>query len=329
MAILHEQSSQLSFYLGSLHLFGRNSSRCDTVLTNGDASQAHASIRWNGVFWEMLDQSRYGTLIDGQAIAPHTKTALAVGQTIHFAKGATQKFIVTNLDAPSPMLLPIGHDGAAITLDASRLSGVPHFLPDEINPQASVSLAADGQWLWQDVHGSTVLHDGDTYQVASRDWQFFNKIMMDDSANITVSSSGAPPDAHFDFVVSQNEEHVQLAITAHERKIHLPERSHHYCLLLLARKRFQDARQGFDAFSQGWIGTDRFAHMLGVNENHLSMLLHRVRHQLAKECPVAPLHCHCIEKRRGEVRFGCFRFQIRRGCEVEAVFDPAQSTVAA
>ncbi len=326
MALLLEQSSQLTFYLSSLHLFGRHPSRCDTVLDNADASLMHASIRWNGVFWELVDQSRYGTLIDGKLIAPHAKIELASGQTLRFAKGATQSFKVINLEEPCPMLLPVSHEGDAIALPAHHPPGTPHFLPDEINPQATVHLAANGQWLCEDSHGCRVLRDGDACHVAGQSWTFFNKLAVHNTTDVSLSFK-LSADAHFDFVVSPNEEHVQLAITTSGRKFHLSERSHHYCLLLLARQRLQDARQGFDQFSQGWVGTDRFARMLGVSENHLSMLLHRVRQQLAKECLLAPLDC--IEKRRGEVRFGPFRFQIQRGCELEAIFDPMQTAIAA
>lgn len=320
MAVLQEQMSQSSFRLGSLHLFGRSPAHCDTVLTGTDAAEIHASIRWNGTFWELVDQSSPCTLVDGKQLSPNTKVELVVGQTICFAASAAQSFLVINLDAPCAVLLPIGHDGGRIVLGTCGLPKV--LLPDEHDPQASIHLAINGQWIWEDIDGSTVLRDGDWCKVAGRVWQFFNKMTLSDATNVRNGPGTWPVDAHFDFVVSPNEEHVQLAITVQERKIHLAERSHHYCLLLLARHRLQDARQGFDAFSQGWVGTGRFACMLGVTENHLSMLLHRARQQIARECTGAPLWAHCIERRRGEVRFGSFRFQILRGYEVEATFNP-------
>lgn len=321
MAILQEQSSQRSFYLGSLHMFGQNPIRADTLLTNPDASQRHASICWNGALWEIVDHSRHGTLIDGQPIASNTKTALAVGQIIRFAPGAAQSFKVINLDAPCPMLLPVGQvddDRAVIALHTL------HFLPDDTVREASIHLAINGQWLWEDINGSTVLQDGDRVHVAGQCWQFFHKPMVDASADVSAAPKSTTADLHFDFSVSQNEEHIQLAIRAKDIKLDLGERTHHYCLLTLARRRFTDARQGFDVLSQGWIGTADLADMLKVEEKHLSMMLHRARRQIVKQCPTA-LAPDCIERRRGELRFGSFCFQIQRGCKLEAVFDPHQS----
>jgi FHA domain len=322
MAILLEQRSQQSFYLASQHLFGRNQVRADTLLDNPNASQSHATVSWNGTAWEMTDHSRAGTLINNVAIAPNTPIALAIGQVLRFAAGATQSFKVLDLAAPRPMLLPLGHTQAAIALDSQ------HFLPNESAPQAVVRRNENGQWSWQDVHGSMALQDGDTLHVAGQDWLFFNKQSDSAAATLPLPLPAQPGvideqfAAQFNFKVSQNEEHVQLALLAKDTHIDLGERSHHYGLLTLARKRLLDAQQGFDALSQGWISTDRFAAMLGVEEKHANMLLHRARLQFTRQGPAAASFCECIERRRGELRFGHFGFQIMRGCELEAVFEP-------
>lgn len=320
MALLEEQRSHQSFYLASQHLFGRNQMRAATLLDNPAASQSHATINWHGTEWRITDHSRAGTLINEVAIAPHTAIALAVGQILRFGAAAMQSFKVLDLDAPWPMLLPTGHEnglGRAAMALHSR-----HCLPNESTPQAVIQQTHDGQWLWQDVHGSMVLEDGDTLHVAGQDWLFFNKQMPDDAATMPPPARPGVIDAQFNFKVSQNEEHVQLAVLANDTRIDLGERSHHYGLLTLARKRFLDAQQGFDRLSQGWINIGSFAAMLGVEEKHANMLLHRARQQLAKECPMTTPFWQCIERRRGELRFGSFGFQIMRGCELEAVFEP-------
>ena len=322
MAILHEQGAQQSFYLGSRHMFGQNLTRADTLLTNADASQQHASIHWNGTHWEIVDHSRHGTLIDGQPIPSNIKIALAAGQIIRFAPGAAQSFKVINLDAPCPMLLPVGHPGDDRPAIALRTL---HYLPDDDTRKASVHLAINGQWLWEDANGSTALHDGDRMHVAGRCWQFFHKPGVDAGTDVNAAAKPPAPDLHFDFLVSQNEEHIQLSINARDETLDLGERTHHYCLLTLARRRFADARQGFDVLSQGWIGTSELADMLKVEEKHLSMMLHRARSQIVKQCKAAALAPDFIERRRGELRFGSFGFQIQRGCELEAVFDPGQA----
>jgi hypothetical protein len=319
MAILQElQLQKHTIYLGSLHLFGRNPSQVDTVLNNPDASQIHASIRWNNTQWEIVDHSRYGTMVDNQHLA-HNKIPLAIGQIIHFAPNAQQRFFVSALNAPCPMLLPLTSDDKPVMLHKL------HFLPNEMTPEISIHLANDGQWRWEDVNGSKVLHDGDKVHALGETWKFFNKLTVDITSDINACSHPTPPDTLFNFMVSQNEEHVQLAIASGEKRINLGERSHHYSLLTLARKRFSDASRGFDVLSQGWISMEQCSTMLGIEPKHLNMQLHRARQQLAQAFSMDTLFSHCIERRRGELRFGSFRFQIMQGSRLEAYYDPTKS----
>jgi FHA domain. len=315
MAILQEQLSQHLLYLGSLHLFGRNPSQVDTLLNNADASQIHASIRWSGVVWEIVDHSRNGTLINGQALLKNSKMALALGQTIRFAVAGQCSWRVVNIDAPCPMLLPVNHDKAPIAL--SRL----HFLPDETLPEASIHLTSNGQWQWEDADGCTLLQDGDKVQVLGETWLFFNKLEVDATIDINACRDLVAPDVQFIFRVSQNEEHTQLVIVVGEQQVNLGERSHHYSLLVLARRRYSDASRDWDPASQGWISVEQCAAMQKIEPKHLNMHLHRARQQIAQAFSV-DMFVDCIERRRGELRFGGFRFRIMRGSEQEAYFDP-------
>jgi len=126
----------------------------------------------------------------------------------------------------------------------------------------------------------------------------------------------------FDFVASQNEEHVYLHVTQEPRLVDLGERTHHYCLLTLARKRFADSRHGLDVASQGWLSVEELAAMLGLDVPHVNTLLFRSRNQIAREWPNDNYLTNVVERRRGEVRFGLFHFTIVRGIELEAEFVP-------
>ncbi len=313
MALLEEQRSQHWFYLSPTHWFGRNRVRANTVLNNPDAAQLHAHISWSGTEWLLADHSVCGMLIDDKAITPRSKTALAVGQILQFGPNATARFKIINLDAPGPLLIPLAQPQAAIALNAR------HAVPNEITPLAFISRYGAGEWRWEQANDTVLLQDGDTLQVAEQDWLFFDKPCQQ---LVAVSPTSPLSIAQFDFTVSQNEEHVKLALQAREEQIDLGERTHHYCLLTLARKRFLDAQQGFDRLSQGWISTSHFAAMLGVEEKHANMMLTRVRRQLCKETPMGEEFSRCVERRRGELRFGGFGFRITRGCQLEAVFMP-------
>ena len=73
MAILQEENSPHPLYLRNLHIFGREPSRSDTLLSNADASQLHASIRWKGIAWEITDHNRNGTLLNGRRFGGKSK----------------------------------------------------------------------------------------------------------------------------------------------------------------------------------------------------------------------------------------------------------------
>lgn len=316
MAVLQEQCTQQLLHLGSLHIFGRHPSRVDTVLNHADVSQVHASIRWNGTLWKIVDHSRNGTLIGDRLLLKHSKMALAVGQTIRFSAGTQQSWRVISLEAPCPMLLPVNHGKPPIAL-ATR-----HLLPDDIAPEASVHLTNNGQWQWEDAGGCTVLQDGDKVHVAGDTWQFFNKLEVDTTTDISACRAPATPDALFHFLLSHDEAHIQLTVATGEQQIDLGERTHHFSLLMLARMRLADARRGLDTLSQGWASVEKCAAKLKIEPNHLNMQLHRARRQMAQASSMESL-CNCIERRRGELRFGGFRFQIMRGSQLEAFFDPA------
>jgi serine/threonine protein kinase len=316
MAILQERRSPLPLYLRSLHLFGRSPAQNDTTLSNADASQIHASIRWNGAQWEIVDHSSYGTLIDAMPVLHHARQLLAVGQIIRFGPAAQQSWEVKNLDAPCPMLIPLSPGQTPIALHQLVC------LPDNLTPEATIYLGSEGQWQWDNASGNTVLQDGDIVTAAGARWQFHNGMTLAMTSDVSTCRTPVSADVAFDFGVSQNEEHIHLQLHVDGKTLDLGERSHHYHLLTLARRRCQDAGNGYDALSQGWTGMAELAGMLGIEEKHINVYFQRARSQIAQHCTHAELVANCIERRRGEVRFGQFRFEIRRGAMLEACFDP-------
>ncbi|MBB5606452.1 MULTISPECIES: hypothetical protein [unclassified Janthinobacterium] len=121
--------------------------------------------------------------------------------------------------------------------------------------------------------------------------------------------------------VSLNEEHVYLNISlSGEQELDLGERSHHYCLLTLARQRLSDARRGIDVSGQGWLNRKELAHMLGLDPSHLNIQIHRLRQQIAEALPSGMQLDEVVERRRGELRFGALPFCIVRGSSIEGEY---------
>jgi hypothetical protein len=316
VAILQEEITKNSLYLRALHIWGRNLSKVDTVLDSSDASQIHASIRWTGQIWELTDHSRNGILMNGNRLLSKSKTTLALGQKIQFSLGSNLVWQVVNLDPPCPMLIPMPQQEPVILLRDF------HFLPDASCADASVYLAPGGQWIWEDETGNRILHDGDVITLRDQTWKFSQSQEITVTMDIGIAGQPQADNVLFDFNVSQNEEHIYLSLADTATPIDLGERTHHYCLLTLARRRHDDAARGIDGASQGWIAIDELSRMLGLEPTHINTQLFRARSQIMREHPAQSNLSNTIERRRGEVRFGAFRFRIMVGLKQEVSFTP-------
>ena len=109
---------------------------------------------------------------------------------------------------------------------------------------------------------------------------------------------------------------------AGDATVDLGERTHHYCLLALARKRLEDAARQIDPHAQGWIDFERFSKMLGLDSSHVNIQIFRARNQLMRAIPEWVHLPNIVERRRGGVRLGAFRFRIERGSAIEGEFSP-------
>lgn len=136
------------------------------------------------------------------------------------------------------------------------------------------------------------------------------------------------PELCFDFKVSQNEEHANLDLQVGPRMIPLGERIHHYTLATLARRRLEDAHQGIDEPSQGWVAVDTLARMLGVDVPYVNIQIFRARQQILRVLPQSLESAALLERRRGELRFGPFAFRISKGGREEGQYPlAARNTV--
>jgi len=319
VAILQESGAKQLLFLRALHLFGRSLWRADTVLDQADVSLIHASIRWNGKSWLLFDHSRNGTFIDQKVVVPNGSVEISEGKTIHFGSDRRRSWTVINLDPPRPLLLPLDSLHQPISLREL------HFLPSVDEPEVMIFLDDGGQWLWEDDTGIYELRDGDVLTLGRHSWRYINGMSAEETVKLDVGLAREPVKILFCFDVSQNEEHVELRIQTGRGEAVLGERSHHYSILTLARQRLLDAQRGFDVRSQGWLATERLAEMLRLEPKHLNMQLHRARHQISTALPAERCWERFIERRRGELRFGDFSFQIIRGSRLEARFDPLQT----
>ncbi len=307
MAILRNTFTQQTIVLRSSHTFGRHPHNVQTLLNCADISQIHASIRFNQHRWEIIDHSRNGSSIDGRRISNNHWQPLSLSSQIQFGKAEESRWQVENLDAPVNMLF-CAQDQSQILL-----TQLHNLVPDEHHPCASIAIGAHGQWVL-DQGTPRILEDGMMLDLAGKRWEFVCAPEVPITAEL-LSTVNAPDmdDIVFHFSVSRDEEHVGLKITVAGEVFDLHERVHHYCLLLLARQRQEDAEKGLESDAQGWIDCEKFAKMLGLDTSHVNIQIFRARHQLIDTIPGASKWPNLVERRRGVVRFGSLKFDIMRG----------------
>lgn len=203
------------------------------------------------------------------------------------------------------MLWPLRAPARPIALDRT------HALP---GAAFTVSRSAQGDWLCNDTTPARVLHDGDAVICGEFAWQLV-LAHRGVTAALPRATQVATLPQRIDFTVSRDEEHVTATLHTRGGAVDLGARAHHYCLVTLARARFADAQAGYDTASRGWIELDVLARMLGLDESHINVQIHRARTQFLPL--LSPGSAELVERRRGGVRFGALAFRVVRGDRLE------------
>jgi hypothetical protein len=85
------------------------------------------------------------------------------------------------------------------------------------------------------------------------------------------------------FLVSRDEDHVEVEVHCRGAIVQLPPRAHDYLLLTLARVRLADQQnEAISDGESGWVHPDDLMRMLRTNENHLNVAVYRARRQFAE-----------------------------------------------
>jgi hypothetical protein len=110
--------------------------------------------------------------------------------------------------------------------------------------------------------------------------------------------------------VTRDEEYVRLRVLTHSLDLDLGERAHNFLLLVLARRRLADAREGWPDAACGWVHVEDWKHDPSLSPPKLNLCVFRIRQQLSLQGVVdAP---QVIERRRSsrQIRLGTGRVTI-------------------
>jgi hypothetical protein len=314
MGMLFNLATEERVLLRANHVFGRSETRADTCILDADVSFMHAVMRFRDGVWSIADFSRNGTSVDGEALRPGRWLALKEGQQVRFGCGRRSVWQVHDLSPPGTSLLPLDPQRPPLILMGSQL------LPHPESPEIAIFQDASGDWLLDRDGEIRVLAGGDAVTFSGVTYRLMLSERLDETAEAAGSLASAP---QLSFVVSADEEHVRLRLVQGSRTVDLGERSHHYCLLTLARRRLEDARSGLSASEQGWCECEELAGMLRVSATTLNIQIYRARQQLMSSVPGAARLASIVERRRGSLRLGELPFEVTRDLCTEGRYRPS------
>lgn len=293
------------------HIFGRHPSTSHTVLHNADASRMHATILWDGEDWLVQDSSSNGTFVNGTPVLRGSMQKLKKGDKIHFASLSGDTWQMLEVEPPKSLLVPVTPGLQTIELEGLAV------LPNEEIAEVTLYQSPNGHWVCESPSGISVLKTGDLVGCQNQTWRFIEARASEETTYLVSNEMPTSPQIGIFFNVSQNEEHVSFKFKMGDHVYDLGKRNHHYLMLLLARKRLEDAESGISDAEQGWMDKEHLCKMLGLSENHINILVYRFRKQVISLLPRSLNFPQAIERRTGEIRFAYADIEISGGAVID------------
>lgn len=290
-----------------VHLFGRLPETCNSVFIHHYISRLHATISWDGFNWLLKDSSINGTYIDRELVQGPTLHTLSLKNQLQFGSLDADPWQVVCLAPPVTMLVPLQPNSPYIELEKIIA------LPSEQEPSVVISEIAPGEWLCESEMGQALLKSGDLVGSANNIWRFIIATPFQSTVIEPLEPRDTGAEAHLHFQVSQDEEHVHLKIHLGQNVFDFYERSHHYVLLLLARKYMEDTDTQCTELERGWIDKELLCRQMGVDLSHLNILIFRFRKQVINTLPSQVQNQPLIQTRVGQVRLYCAHISIAGG----------------
>ena len=285
MGTLTNTSSHQTVQLRDHHIVGRHPETAHTLVKNNTVSRSHCLVEWQQNAWYLQDISANGTFINGKRVAKNIKHPLKLNDKIQFGDTANETWLVSNIKSPSAFL------------KSTNTAVNDIALPNQVNLLSSgdnelmISKTLSGQWLCEQA--------GNVLDAAFVLWT---------ANDIDATQDCLEQHAHTVkvlFRVSQNEEHVGITIDIDGQAFDLEDRTHHYLVLLVARKYLEDKQQNIPDSEAGWLDKSLLIKQTRMEETHINTQFFRFKKQLHNALKGSKLDINVIERRRGEIRVQC------------------------
>ncbi|MCJ8318174.1 MAG: FHA domain-containing protein [Colwellia sp.] len=285
-----------SITLRNPHVFGRSPISSNTLLNDTNASRVHSSIHWNSSYWLLQDSSTNGSFINKTRVTKSIMKRLKQGDTLNFGDLNSETWQLIDDSEPKSMLIPLDKDSASI-----ELTNV-FVLPNENAPEVTFYLSPEYRWLCESKTGTVVLNSGDNIQTSTGDWYFVGNYPVDETCFVNHFHQDESLTIKAEFTVSQNEEHVYISLTIEDKIIDLGRKSHHYLVLVLARKWQEDKINNIQNSERGWLDKALLCKELIITEQYMNIQIYRFRKQVASFMSEATILPQPIKRRFGEIR---------------------------
>ncbi len=287
-------------------LIGRSSS-CALPLHGDSVSAEHAVVFFDDCAWYVRDLgSTNGTWFDGKRILAGEPHRLFEGSELAFGEVTARWRIVD-----------VGPAGAAARcIDTGEWTrAVEGLLQLPCDSATEMTLHFDeheGQWLAETEGSIHPVRDQSVVQVGERSYLLELPPLVENTERtrrggeqtLSLEAGG------LSFVVSRDEEHVDMMFEHPSKQVPLPPRSFHYLLVTLARRRLKESE---DAPSeQGWMHVEELMEQLRVTRQKLNLDISRARRQLAE---AGIQHAVSLIERRpqsAQVRLGVGRVSVHQ-----------------
>lgn len=274
MGTLQRNSTGESITLRSVCVLGR-SAGCDLRVGEPSVSGEHASLHWKGGAWYLRDLgSKNGTFLNERRLSAGERAPLLAGDVLGLGAPRSPAVALTLTDAGGPLVSVRNERTGEVRLAYEGLL----LLPSEEAPVVTLFEGRDGQWMLESEGEARRLEARDTLRCDGDAWV----VELPESSTSTLERPEGAPSLEqlaLRFVVSRDEERVDLTVVCPERDHFLPSRSHHYMLVTLARARLADASAAPE--ERGFLERERLCRMLAMDELRLNVEVCRARKQFA------------------------------------------------
>jgi len=274
MGAIRDNRLGVTYELEHEHLVGR-APRAALRLQQKHVSAQHAIVRYHAETWCVRDLgSLNGTFVDCMRLKPGEERTLEVGAKIAFGR-LEQDWEFVDDSPPRAMVVPV--DGASPIVAEGDFIAVP----SSQDPVATIFRNVEGSWILEQSDSVGPITNQQTFEVDHRAFKF---TCPEDICKTSLADPLGDLEVrhlHLAFSVSRDEEHVELRVTCGPRSFDLGARNHNYLLLLLARKRIEDARDGTSENSCGWLYQEDLVRYLKVEPTQLNIDVFRIRKQFS------------------------------------------------